>query len=280
MFQKMKATVEEKYGKRTCEFTVKKISVDNNTNNKRAGFSESDAKTNTLKAPHLQMSLPNSPFDNELYRTSYNSQTSFDSTPLSKAKNLSLSVIGITRRKSNVNSSTRQEENRGSVCSNGLLAGGHNRTHNTTLEVTSNEDNNTTVLVTDSSRLSVNNSHSRPSSGHHFFLSTSTPNHSRSPSMASNRDSLVSTDGLLASMEPVPPVLPPKRIDVNVDCLSLSNFDSNSNNSGSREDIVNYRSSSHKKKAPPPPPPISINNNGDQTPPTPPKRPPFKPPID
>ena len=67
-----------------------------------------------------------------------------------------------------------------------------------------------------------------------------------------------------------PPVLPMKERFNGTDNQSLSNFDTQSNMSGSRDDIASIR----KKKAPPPPPPI-INYNGAMTPPTPPRKAPL-----
>ena len=67
-----------------------------------------------------------------------------------------------------------------------------------------------------------------------------------------------------------PPVLPLKERLNGTDNQSLSNFDTQSNMSGSRDDIASIR----KKKAPPPPPP-EINYNGAMTPPTPPRKAPL-----
>ena len=267
MFQSMKRAVEEKYGRRSCEFTVERVE----TAKRKAQVFNEDRLSMTMDNNHTLNHSNSIDYDSDHNRTSYNSHTSqnFDATPLTKAKNLSLSVIGnmgITRRRSNVSSMMRNDETRGSMNNS------HNKTLNTTMESVADENNyGTTVVVTDS-RLSVHNSNSRPSSGHNFFLTTSTPNHSRSPSMHSNRDSLLSNDE-------IPPGLPPRKggghnlvPDTNNDNLSLSNFDSNSNTSGSREDIFSLRL---KKKAPPPPPPIVVDN-GSETPPTPPRKPPMR----
>ena len=67
-----------------------------------------------------------------------------------------------------------------------------------------------------------------------------------------------------------PPVLPMKERFNGTDNQSLSNFDTNSNTSGSREDIVSIR----KKKGPPPPIP-TVSYNGSMTPPTPPRKAPL-----
>lgn len=242
MFNKAKKEVEEKYGSRPSEFNVE-LKIENK---RSGGMFETEFNAN--------LSL-NTEYDSD-NRTSFNSQNSLDATPLSKAKNYGLNMIGIHRRRSNASNLTRNDETRGSLNSHHKL--------NSTLESCPDESTlSTTIIVTDS-RMSVHNS--RPPSGHHFnYLTTSTPNHSRSPSMQSNRDSLISHD------DEEKPILPPRTVvrnnQENLETLSLSNL---SNNSGSREDIVNQNRI--KKKAPPPPPPIYVDN-GSETPPTPPRKP-------
>ena len=88
-----------------------------------------------------------------------------------------IGIPGIARRKSNVGQTV---ELRGSYNSQHS-----NRTLNTTFESSQDELN-----IADSRRTMS----SRPTSGHHFMLATSTPSHSRSPSMTSNRDSLISNE--------------------------------------------------------------------------------------
>ena len=91
-----------------------------------------------------------------------------------------IGIPGIARRKSNVGQSG--VELRGSYNSQHS-----NRTLNTTFESSQDE-----LLNTGEGRRTI--STSRPTSGHHYMLATSTPSHSRSPSMTSNRDSLISNE--------------------------------------------------------------------------------------
>lgn len=286
MFQTIKATVESKYGKRTCDIKVRRVS---------------HMDLNSKKSHHLDRSRVNTvnsldvSSDQTEFRLSYNSQTSVnsDSTPLSKSRMFSSVMGGITRRRSNANS---KEDN------NKLFSNNHNNNHHrfnssssagNLLDANNGSNNDLhpdsrskTVIVTQEARLSSVGS-SRPSSGQFQFLNnaTSTPNHSRSPSINSNRDSVVSSEGLLMTMDTQvqqqPPPVPPKfRGDGSGDSLSLSNYGGESTNS---EDVATKPPFVHhpgKKEAPPPPPPILINSGGNQTPPTPPKKPPFKPPID
>lgn len=96
--------------------------------------------------------------------------------------------------------------------------------------------------------------------------------------MTSNRDSLLSNDETRPNLPPksggyVNHLIFESNGGGHHDNVSLSNFDSNSNTSGSREDL--FTSARLKKKAPPPPPPIVVNN-GSQTPPTPPRKPPLR----
>ncbi len=319
MFQSMKSTVEEKYGRRSCEFTVQKVSHHqghprgHHAHHPHHGHHGHHHNQNGPASSRIHTQLSNNSLElsqEELNRTSFNSQASIDATPLSKAKNLSLTVMsGITRRKSNVNKNNNSSNNSGAGDeSRGSYS--LNRSFNNILMEDSLESNHgggqhnslgtnnsaAMVVVTENPRNSANlsnnsniNNNNRPPSGHHFFLNTSTPNHSRSPSMASNRDSVVSGDALLGvgiGGGPVgggenPPMIPPKHGRDGGGGDSLSSYDGLS---GSREDIVIRSTSSghYKKKAPPPPPPILVTNSngGDATPPTPPKKPPFKPPID
>ena len=94
---------------------------------------------------------------------------------------LGLSMIGlpgIARRKSNVGQG--HGEARASYNSQHS-----NRTLNTTFESSQDE-----LVLTERRTISG----SRPTSGHHYMLATSTPSHSRSPSMTSNRDSVISNE--------------------------------------------------------------------------------------
>ena len=89
-----------------------------------------------------------------------------------------MGIPGIARRKSNVGQ-TSGVELRGSYNSQHS-----NRTLNTTFESSQDE-----LVLTEKRTIS-----SRPTSGHHYMLATSTPSHSRSPSMTSNRDSVISNE--------------------------------------------------------------------------------------
>ena len=146
-------------------------------------------------------------------------------------------------------------------------------------------DDATTMIITDTIRHTntgtTRQNSSRPSSGSHqqyFLNSTSTPNHSRSPSMTSNsnRDSMISNASNSSNVD-TPPSLPPKRDYSNgADTISMTNFgDTSSNNSGSQEEIYTFRKLT-KKKGPPPPPPII---NETEVTPTPPRKPALRPPT-
>ena len=179
--------------------------------------------------------------------------------------------ININRRKSNLTPLNRNDDNRASINSNNSINNHQNKSMDT-LNSIDDSPTTSTIIVTDM-RQTYNHNSSRPSSGHHYFLTTSTPNRSRSPSMASNRDSLISNEALL---DCTPPILPPKREYSNGDNQSLTNFEISSNHSGSREDLVTNRILIKKK--PPPPPPPTINES--EITPTPPRRPALKPPTD
>ena len=88
-----------------------------------------------------------------------------------------IGIPGIARRKSNVGH-TAGGELRASYNSHTST-----RTLNTTFESSQDE-----LVLTEKRTIS-----SRPTSGHHW-LATSTPSHSRSPSMTSNRDSVISNE--------------------------------------------------------------------------------------
>lgn len=267
MFNKMKISVKEKYGERPHEFIIEF----NNQSSKRRGNIFEHVDTNNA------INARSSVESNLSHSIDYDSFNDSLTTPLSQAKKISQSMFsGISRRKSNASSMVRNDETRGSINSH------HQRSVlNTTLEscpdhessmINNNAGGLSTILVTENnSRLNAPTNNSRPNStGHQIILTTSTPNHSRSPSMQSNRDSLISCT------EENPPQLPPKPSKSSfdyADTLSLSNL---SNHSGSREDII------RRKKAPPPPPPIICSENGssgtggDVTPPTPPRKPPLR----
>ena len=126
-------------------------------------------------------------------RESYQSQSSFDGTPMSRAKGFGASVFGgIARRKSNLGHNlNRNDESRASVNSNASMQNNHqgNTSHNRSVDTLNSLDDAATMIITDTIRHTTNNSttmmrqnSSRPSSGSHqqyFLNSTSTPNHSR-----------------------------------------------------------------------------------------------------
>jgi hypothetical protein len=229
-------------------------------------------------------------------RESYQSQSSFDGTPMSRAKGFGASVFGgIARRKSNLGHNlNRNDESRASVNSNASMQNNHqgSNSHNRSVDTLNSLDDATTMIITDTIRHTTNNSttrqNSRPSSGSHqqyFLNSTSTPNHSRSPSMTSNsnRDSMISNASNSSNVDcNTPPSLPPKRdlyssSNNGADTFSLTNFgcDTSSNNSGSQEEIYTLRKLT-KKKGPPPPPPIIDET---EVTPTPPRKPALRPPT-
>ena len=177
-------------------------------------------------------------------RVTLHSQVSVDSTQATPKSRGVLSVIGITRKRSSAN--TKEDKSARTSFNS-----------QTSLIRESSPDTATpprSVNGSGKDRLCVSNvGTSRPSSGQ-FLPVTSTPNHSRSPSISSNRDSMQSSDGLLvpgssASMtgSDPPPVPPKSRHEVSSDELSVSITESGF------DPICLTR----KKKAPPPPPPTS-----------------------
>ena len=143
MFEQMKHSVEEKYGSRPCEFNVEKLEP---ATSRRRGqlFSSQHKSSANLEQYEKQLSVE---LDSDHNRASFNSQSSLEATPLSKAKNISLSMIGISRRKSNASSMNRNDETRGSVNSQ------HNRTLNTTLESCPDESVMSPQIVITDARL-------------------------------------------------------------------------------------------------------------------------------
>ena len=246
IFQNMKKEVEEKHGRVECDLTFQIESP-----NRMSTQDNELQRQNTLTVSNLNDS---SDGDN---RSSYNSQVSYDQqtgTPnqVRTFNNLLVQNFGgITRRKSNASTLNRADEARASNHSYSRL--------NTTVENVM-EELQTRVIITDNTRRN-----------HGMYLTTSTPCNSRSPSN-SNRDSLISTDS-------GPPTLPMKRGGDSNDNHSLSNFDANSNASGSREDICSVKGHGRysMKKPPPPPPPVNVNGS---TPPMPRRKPPFRSPTD
>ena len=128
------------------------------------------------------------------YRESYQSQSSFDGTPMSRAKGFGVSMFGgIARRKSNLGHNlNRNDESRASVNSNASMnqnnhhQGGGSSSHNRSVDTLNSLDDATTMIITDTIRHTntgtTRQNSSRPSSGSHqqyFLNSTSTPNHSR-----------------------------------------------------------------------------------------------------
>ena len=276
MFKNLKQQVERRYGKRSCNLSLKTIShhdvgsteSSNNGSNRQSNNSGSGLTEtkDTGRASFYSVGADSS-----------SSSSSLLSVMPSKSRVLS-SVIGITRKKSNAKRES-SEHPRVFLNKNGV----NGSSHASVRSESEDNRNNASVIVVNNNQahctymnFSRSNS-SRPTSGQ-FLITTSTPNHSRSPSMTSNRDSLHSCEGLL---EPPPPV-PPKHKDV--ENLSLASFDEDnvSRHSFNSQDNLDHHDITapprHYKRRPPPVPPGHID--GNKTPPTPPKKPPFKPPID
>jgi dedicator of cytokinesis protein 1 len=310
MFQQMKKKVEEKYGTRPSEFafnTKQEVRSSDEIELRSGGGPQNDQHQNpsSSASSSAMPKISINTFDDS--RESYQSQSSFDGTPMSRAKGFGASVFGgIASRKSNLGHNlNRNDESRASVNSNASMqnnhhhhhgGGGSNSHHNRSVDTLNSLDDATTMIITDTIRhTSTNNSstgttrqNSRPSSGSHqqyFLNSTSTPNHSRSPSMTSNsnRDSMISNASNSSNVDcNTPPSLPPKRdlyssSNNGADTFSLTNFgcDTSSNNSGSQEEIYTLRKLT-KKKGPPPPPPIIDET---EVTPTPPRKPALRPPT-
>ena len=185
-------------------------------------------------------------------QTQASTESSISSSNLStgQTKSRVLSVIGITRKRSNANSKDEKSLRTSFNSQTSLIRESSPDTAMPPRSVNGKQDQQ---------RLCVNTAgSSRPSSGQ--FLLTSTPNHSRSPSITSNsnRDSMQSNDGsfTLATSEP-PPVPPKSRFDTSNEEYNVMPI---------QEHFMEaITTQTRKKKAPPPPPPTS------------PKKPPVKP---
>ena len=189
MFQQMKKKVEEKYGTRPSEFAI-------NTKQNETRISD-EIELRSGVGPQSEQPAPAMPkisintFDDN--RDSYQSQSSFDGTPMSRAKGSVASMFGgIARRKSNLGHNlNRNDESRASVNSNASMnqnnhhQGGGSISHNRSVDTLNSLDDATTMIITDTIRhtnTGTTRQNSRPSSGSHqqyFLNSTSTPNHSR-----------------------------------------------------------------------------------------------------
>ena len=142
---------------------------------------------------------------------------------------------------------------------------------------------------------------SRPVSGQFLIFapntSTSTPTHSRPPSVASNRESVgggsflgVDDDeggiGGNGNHNPQPPPVPPKlnRTSSDAESVSVSSLDDEKPDKDGTMSVapVKHIIVSGKKKAPPPPPPLTATGSATTatTPQTPPKKAPLRPPVD
>ena len=276
----MEKNVEDKYGKRPTEFEVRK-SYHRAPSEGRLSSVESEFRPqiSVNNQPVPKISIGNaidadaSSSDMRMSTMTYNTQSSFEANSFSIVKNFGMNMMGgISRRKSNLGNFNRNDENRNSVNSN-TSVNNQNRSLDT-LNSLDDSPTASTIIVTE--MRPPHHNLSRPSSGHHHYLLTSTPNRSRSPSMASNRDSIIIDEAFNESM---PPPLPSKREYSNGgDNQSLSNYEITSNHSESREDLYNGRIITvDKKKRPPPPPPTIIETDGTSPPR---RRPPLKPPTD
>lgn len=285
MFRKLRTQVEEKYGKRTCDLELRRIdshqSADGNRQSNSSGSTSGQfSSINSVEAVPMRCNASTNDMLNvsdNTTRVSASSQFSVDSmattnsllSVMPKSRVLSSVVGGITRRRSNARRTDSSEDSKLSV-NRGFSTQSSHSSSRLCVQESMVEESRTSSVVVVSNRpaLSVSSSalasNSRPSSGH-FVLTTSTPNHSRSPSMTSNRDSLVSSDGM---NDPIPPPVPPKpnKPDISFENLSIASLD--------EIDGGIYRLN---KKRPPPPPPQTLEV---KTPPTPPRKPPFRPTIE
>ena len=82
----MKKTVEEKYGRRTCNFTLEYVRQ-NSTANRKGQIFEYDHRSNILNPDEFN--------DSDLNRNSYNSQNSLDVEPtgLARARHIGKKLI-------------------------------------------------------------------------------------------------------------------------------------------------------------------------------------------
>ena len=87
LFQEMKKTVEEKYGRRTCRNFSLELLANRMTNRKCQNFEQNESANGNRSANLLSLDDFN---DSDLNRNSYNSQNSLDVEPtgLARARNL------------------------------------------------------------------------------------------------------------------------------------------------------------------------------------------------
>ena len=264
-FKEMKAEVEKKYGIRTCDIQVRR-------DHRKSSISQmSEARRSAI--PSSADRLNNSSVD---LRTPLQSQMSTDT------KSRMLNVIGISRKKS---TSSFKDENRSSWSNNhkstwSIAENGPASSTDDILDAaTGGEDSpvvtsGTTVVVVhnpvarklfpDTSSQSL----SRPSSGN-FGSPFISVNHSRSPSMNSNRGS----DEVDEMVSTPPPVPPKNNRTSDPESLSLSSIDDDKLDAKKEQpqQEVRHVIVTGKKKAPPPPIP-TLNKNLDSAPPMPPKK--------
>ena len=285
MFKKVRSQVEEKYGVRTCDLELKRVSSSGDASQRQSNSSGSTSGNyNSLNSNDVAPRRMNNSSNDTLSvvenpvvtRTSVNSQYSVDSATsgtsilnvMPKARVLSSVMVGITRRKSNVKRVEGGDDLPRIALNKSLNSQTslHAPKQGSGQDFNWSEETKTSSVVVVSNKSNNGNVSSRPSSGH-FGLTTSTPNHSRSPSMTSNRDSVISYDGY--SDHPVPPPVPPKHCkpDASFENLSIASL----------EEIDGAPQRVFKRRPPPPPPSTTLEM---KTPPTPPKKPPFKPPVD
>ncbi len=325
-FKQQKREVEEKYGKRQSEIIVKRGT---NTSGRRMNANNGSMEVrrgNFISESRLSLAPSSSMVETGGTRTSFASHSSVDATPRSRM--LSAIGIGITRKKSsasslnaegNRTSLTRSQHSSSAILENGgegsngsrsgSLSGGDGSGGDfggggggggehgaASIVVTQTPTSRHLMSSTSSSLRPQSTGGSRPASGQ-FVLgvaagAATSPNHSRSSSVTSNRES-TATGGVGSSVDDgldrhaqafaahAPPPVPPKsgnRMSSDAESASISSVDDEKPTE--REEMIPTKHIiiAGKKKAPPPPPPVAAA--GAATPPTPPKKPPFKPPID
>ncbi len=314
MFGALRREVEEKYGRRPCDISVKKVSSGGGGSGHRkssgGGGMEVRRSNFSGSSDHSKLVTAST---GDLSRASLATQNSLEATAVTpRSRMLSAIGIGITRKKSNAeaavsssnrSSLTRSQNSASAILENGFV-GGHGlpQDSDSPASFVSYTGSSPSVVVTQTpicrlpiTTTATRSNSSRPSSGQYMIGTPTTSigvsgvsGHSRSPSIASsNKDSLLSgvgcssDDNLLeeaaAAAQLPPPPVPPKNRSSDPETLSLSSVDEKP---VEREEIMPTKHIilAGKKKGRPPPPPVVAAATA--TPPTPPKKPPLKPPTD
>jgi tetratricopeptide (TPR) repeat protein len=309
MFKTMRTQVEAKYGKRWCDITVRKANTHGGVrkgsmNNTNGGVG--DVATMRRGGPQMH-SLTAAESKMDLTRASFVSQGSLHDQSASKTERV-FSALGISRKRSGAQDLSRTSVGRlvGQISSTAISenggatgSGGSNGSSNTSsIDLGSGGGgsggdanwSSPTVVITQTAKSgggglmmssSFHGGSSRPTSGQ--FLNSSTPLHSRSPSIASNRESIVSVEEntVVAAAPPVPPKS--NRGSSDAENTSMSSFDYEEKPTD-REEYAATRHiiiTARKRAPPPPPPPIQAESDEyAQSPPTPPRKPQFGTPFE